>query len=96
MFDAATAAGDSMIFYFQHCLIVETRTGKSKAGNDYGVVKFVALDYSQVFEIFCFAESLTEMYKCARGQYYKLWFSVQPQNGNAGARLLLVNVEPES
>ena len=77
---------------FDRCQVLEVRSGKSKAGNDYSVLKFLDENDLEVYEIFCFGEARALVMPLVKGTRCSLVVKIEPDNRGAGVRVLLYGV----
>ena len=77
---------------FDKCQVLEVRSGKSKAGNDYSVLKFLDEDDLEVYELFCFGEARALALPLVKGTRCSLVVEIAPDNRGAGVRVLLAGV----
>ena len=74
-----------MVVTFQNCTVLSKFVGKSKAGNDYGRIKFLTAEYD-VFEIFVGASDIDALQRVEVKHMYDLDFLISPAY-NGGVRL---------
>lgn len=79
--------------YMESCLILDCRSGQSKAGNSYAVIRFLEQTNLDVYEVFCFGESMAVAGRLAKGSVYKLLWKLSPDNRGAGVQLHLIDCE---
>lgn len=80
-------------FLMRDCLILEVRTGKTKErGIDFAVLKFLCNEDLNVYEIFCFRDSMAVALGLEPKGTIDLLLEVHPQQRNAGISVELVGV----
>lgn len=77
---------------FNKCQVLEVRSGKSKAGNDYSVLKFLDEDDLDVYELFCFGDARALAMPLVKGTRCSLVVEIAPDQRGAGVRVVLTGV----
>lgn len=81
-----------MTIDFCSCVILDVRSGKSKNGHDFAVLRFLDQEGLEVYEVFCFGDSMAAALGLTKGAVVRLTFELAPLNSGAGIRLSLVGV----
>ena len=62
---------------FENAVVLNTQTGVSKNGNQYGVIEFLS-DSLDIYKLFVFGEQLTALERVAVKGTYNLAFELRP------------------
>lgn len=75
-----------------NCLVLEVRTGTTKEhSNPFAILRFLCNEDFNVYEVFCFGDSLVVATALTAKETYDLTFEVGPMSGGrAGIRCTLV------
>lgn len=76
---------------FNNALILNVRSGVSKAGNPWTSVSFLDQNYLQVYDLMQFGDSAAVAASLVRGSVCSLGFNMEPSR-DGGVRLVLVSV----
>lgn len=79
---------------FDDCLMLEVRSGTSKAGNPWCMLRFLDRVGSDVYELMQFGEQVPVCLGLQKGDLSKLRFDVVPDTRDGGVRLQLGGVYP--
>lgn len=77
---------------FNNALIINVRSGVSKAGNPWTSINFLDQNNLQVYDLMQFGDSAAVTSGLVRGSVYSLRFNIEPSR-DGGVRLVLVSVE---
>lgn len=81
-----------MTIDFNFCVILDVRTGKTKSGNDFAVLRFLDQEGLEVYEVFCFGDSMAAALGLTKGANVRLLFELHSLTSGAGVRLTLTGV----
>lgn len=81
-----------MTIDFKSCVILDVRSGKTKSGSDFAVLRFLDQEGLEVYEVFCFGDSMAAALGLSKAAVVRLLFDLQPNSGSAGVRLVLSGV----
>lgn len=84
-----------MLVRFDNALVMNVRTGKSKAGNDYAILKFLDADSGEDYKIWCFGDAVATAAYLPPMSRGALTFEIFAQD-DGGARLVLKDFQPSN